>query len=170
MDMLGGVRQGLLNANFQDIALLDVSLSFWVVVPRPSCLGVEVRAAGAAGLVCARVEARGTDSCTAGAGRGLGSMELADGGIQELRKGCATRCIALMACLLPPSASRKMPSRSTWAKSEKPSKMVGHTYLALFMEPAGGEGGIAIPEALRGAEVLMDRELERHLDERVPKR
>ena len=26
MDMLGGVRQGLLNANFQDIALLDVSL------------------------------------------------------------------------------------------------------------------------------------------------
>ena len=47
---------------------------------------------------------------------------------------------------------------------------VGHTYLALFMEPAGGEGGIAIPEALQGSEVLMDRELERHLDERVPKR
>ena len=47
---------------------------------------------------------------------------------------------------------------------------VGRAYLELFMEPAGGEGGIAIPEALQESEVLMDRDLARHLDERVPKR
>lgn len=175
MDMLGGVRQGLLNANFQDIALLDVSLELLGRRPKamllkplgvevalpPAQLALYVLALRRGGRIRAR-QVRGevwdqwnllTEEFKS-SGKGLrDSMHRIDG----MPSAAVTK---------QENAFKKHVGQIRKAFQDA----VGHTYLALFMEPAGGEGGIAIPEALRGSEVLMDRELEHHLDERVPKR
>ena len=175
MDMLGGVRQGLLNANFQDIALLDVSLELRGRRPKamllkplgvevalpPAQLALYVLALRRGGRIRAR-QVRGevwdqwnllTEEFKS-SGKGLrDSMHRIDG----MPSAAVTK---------QENAFKKHVGQIRKAFQDA----VGHTYLALFMEPAGGEGGIAIPEALRRAEVLMDMELERHLDERVPKR
>ena len=175
MDMLGGVRQGLLNANFQDIALLDVSLELRGRRPKamllkplgvevalpPAQLALYVLALRRGGRIRAR-QVRGevwdqwnllTEEFKS-SGKGLrDSMHRIDG----MPSAAVTK---------QENAFKKHVGQIRKAFQDA----VGHTYLALFMKLAGGEGGIAIPEALRGAEVLMDKELERHLDERVPKR
>ena len=175
MDMLGGVRQGLLNANFQDIALLDVSLTLPGRRPKSMQLnpfGVEVQlpAAQLALYVLAlrrgvRIRARNVR------GEVWEEWNLLTEEFKSSGKGLRDSMHRLDD--MPAAAITKQ--ENTFKKHvgqirKALQDAVGRTYLELFIEPAGGEGGIAIPEALQESEVLMDRELARHLDERVPKR
>lgn len=175
MDMLGGIRQGLLNANFQDIALLNVSLTLPGRRPKAMQLnpfGVEVRlpAAQLALYVLAlrrggRIRARNVR------GEVWEEWNLLTEEFKSSGKGLRDSMHRLDD--MPDAAVTKQENafkKHVGQIRKALQDAVGRTYLELFIEPAGGEGGIAIPEALRESELLMDRELSRHLDERVPKR
>ena len=175
MDMLGGVRQGLLNANFQDIALLDVSLELRGRRPKAMLLkplGVEVALPPAQlALYVLALRRGGRIRARQVRGEVWDQWNLLTAEFKSSGKGLRDSMHRLDG--MPSAAVTKQENafkKHVGQIRKAFQDVVGHTYLTLFMEPAGGEGGIAIPEALRGSEVLMDRELERHLDERVPKR
>ncbi len=175
MDMLEGVRRGLLNARFQEIGAIRPTLELIGMRPRfirlhPFEVDVPLQPKSLALFLLAfrrgeRLQARHMygerweqwDALTR-------LFKSTENGLHE--KSRFDEAASAAAKRQQKSAFKADVARIRNAITDS----VGPEYRSLFLEHADGKGGLAIPHALRAAGIRMESAMKSHLDRIVPKK